>query len=37
MNVVAVPPDYDNGKLRCCEYTIVGLAEEAELDVKVFE
>ena len=36
MNVVAVPPAYDAGKLRCCEYTIVGLAEETELEVKVF-
>jgi len=36
MNVVAVPPAYDAGKLRCCEYTIVGLAEEKELEVKIF-
>lgn len=22
-NVVAVPPDYDNSKIRCCEYTVL--------------
>ena len=37
MNVVAVPTDYNNGKLRCCEYQIVGIAEDSELSVKVFE
>jgi hypothetical protein len=37
MNVTAIPSDYNYQKGRCCEYTIVGLAEEAELDVKVFE
>jgi len=37
MNVTAIPTDYNYQKGRCCEYTIVGLAEEEELEVKVFE
>jgi len=37
MHVTAVPKEYGNGKLRCCEYTIVGFAEESELDVKIFD
>lgn len=36
MNVTAIPSDYNFQKGRCCEYKIVGMAEEAELEVKVF-
>lgn len=36
-DVTAIPTDYHYQKGRCCRYKIIGLAEEAELDVRIFE
>ena len=36
-DVTAIPNDYNYQKGRCCKYKIIGLAEEAELEIKVFE
>jgi hypothetical protein len=36
-DVVSVPTDYSNGKLRCCQYTILGYATEEPLEIKVLD
>lgn len=36
-DVTAIPNDYNYQKGRCCEYKIIGFAEEDELEIKIFE
>lgn len=36
-DVTAIPIDYNYQKGRCCKYKIIGLAEEDELEIKIFE